>query len=544
MGPSPTSAPPGQTFERFGTKISYSGWTSAVTHSGHPFINAGRAASPTTSPSLSPTSTYANTSSSTSSSVLPGPTETDGIAYHQIYRQTQLAFSEVDQQTEYGNWYYLTANTNALSHQSGADVDVRGQFVSNGTLANTADTDYRAIDDDYPVFGFAIELGSVGSQSVSSLFGISLAQENAIQFEGSNGNETVPSLWTSYFANDLDAISFFYNDYSTESSMATDFDNMVSTDSAAAGGDNYTTITSLAARQAFGAVQLCGTVNTTYLFLKEISSDGNIQTVDVIFPFHPILIYTNPTLVKLVLEPLFIQQEAGYWPFAFAIHDLGASYPNATGHNDGNAEQQPLEECGNMIIMALAYAQRANDDAWLETHYAILRQWNEYLVEEALIPMNQISTDDFAGSLANQTNLALKGIIGIEAMAQIANRTGHAADGANYTDIAHSYITQWQTLGVAANATPPHTTLNYGKPCPLLPFPSPITYTNVPQVTHPPTASSTTSTQTPYSASRSSPKQSTTCNQPSTPPSPTNTASPSTHATRGRSPTGRSSAPP
>lgn len=61
---------------------------------------------------------------------------------------------------------------------------------------------------------------------------------------------------------------------------------------------------------------------------------------------------------------------------------------------------QPLEECGNMIIMTLAYAQRANDDAYLAQHYDILKQWNEYLVEEALIPANQISTDDFAGALA------------------------------------------------------------------------------------------------------------------------------------------------
>jgi hypothetical protein len=50
--------------------------------------------------------------------------------------------------------------------------------------------------------------------------------------------------------------------------------------------------------------------------------------------------------------------------------------------------------------MALAYAQRANDNAWLSSHYTLLKQWNEYLVEEALIPADQISTDDFAGSLA------------------------------------------------------------------------------------------------------------------------------------------------
>ncbi|KAF2152142.1 glutaminase GtaA [Myriangium duriaei CBS 260.36] len=386
-----------------------------------------------------------------------------GIAYHKVYRQTQLAFSEVNDQTEYGYWYYMTANTANLSHQSGSDVDVRGQFVNSGSLANTADTNYRAISDSYPVFGYALDLGSVGSTAVSSLFTINLNQQDAILFEGANGNQTQPSLWTNYFASDLDADTFFYNDYAQEKTLADTFDSKVQSDSTAAGGANYSLITTLAARQAFGSIQLTGTTNQTFVFMKEISSDGNVNTVDVIFPWHPIALYTNPTLLKLLLDPLFINQEAGNWPFAFSIHDIGSHYPNATGHNDGNAEQQPLEECGNMIIMALAYAQRTNDNAWLSTHYNLLNQWVGYLIQEALIPANQISTDDFAGALANQTNLALKGIIGIQAMAEIANRTSHAADGANYTSIAASYIAQWINLATTtSNTTLPHTTLNYG----------------------------------------------------------------------------------
>ena len=160
------------------------------------------------------------------------------------------------------------------------------------------------------------------------------------------------------------------------------------------------TIASLTARQAFGGTQLCGTTAAPYLFLKEISSDGNVQTVDVCFPFHPILIYTNPTLLRYLLDPLFINQEAGQYPNMYSMHDLGTRYPNATGHVAGNDEQQPLEECGNMLIMTLAYAQRANDTAYLSQHYAILDQWTQYLIEEALIPADQISTDDFAGALA------------------------------------------------------------------------------------------------------------------------------------------------
>jgi hypothetical protein len=36
------------------------------------------------------------------------------------------------------------------------------------------------------------------------------------------------------------------------------------------------------------------------------------------------------------------------------MHDLGSSFPNATGHPDGRDEYMPVEECGNMLIMGLA----------------------------------------------------------------------------------------------------------------------------------------------------------------------------------------------
>lgn len=64
--------------------------------------------------------------------------------------------------------------------------------------------------------------------------------------------------------------------------------------------------------------------------------------------------------------------------------------------------------------------------------------------------------------ISNQTNLALKGMIGIQAMAVIANETGNAADAANFSSIADDYITKWQELAINKDANPPHTTLSYG----------------------------------------------------------------------------------
>jgi hypothetical protein len=62
-----------------------------------------------------------------------------------------------------------------------------------------------------------------------------------------------------------------------------------------------------------------------------------------------------------------------------------------------------------------------------------LDQWTQYLIEDSLIPAFQLSTDDFAGQLTNQTNLAIKGIIGIRCMAEIEKLLGNNAKYANYS---------------------------------------------------------------------------------------------------------------
>jgi hypothetical protein len=357
--------------------------------------------------------------------------------------------------------YYATDGVDGLTSQSGSDVNVRGAFNKTGKLDNSRDSKFRAINDAWPVFGYAVDLGSVGSTATSNLFSVGLAQNDAIQFLGKDGVKTVPSLWVGEHNDELAALSFFHKDHEESSKLSAQLDEKIAKDSKAAGGDNYAVLTTLATRQAFGATQLVGTKDKHYLFLKEISSNGNTQTIDVIFPATPIFYYTNPELVKLMLDPHFENQENGKYPNKFAIHDLGTHYPNATGHQDGLDEHMPVEECGNNMIMMLAYAQFSGDTEYIKSHYKILKQWAEYLVEDSLLPAEQLSTDDFAGHLVNQTNLALKGIIGLEAMSQMSKILGETDDAANYTKIAHDYISQWQNLGVNKADDPKHATLNY-----------------------------------------------------------------------------------
>ncbi|KAI1194718.1 glutaminase GtaA [Nemania serpens] len=386
----------------------------------------------------------------------------DGVAYHEFHRESQTEITETRELPNWGTFYWSTADADNLAYQSGSDVTVRGAFKSGGLLAKSQDTSFRAVNDNWPVFAFSKDLGSVSKGSVDSLFTIGHTQDDAVQLLGKGKDlTTYQSLWKSYFSSDLDAVTFFYNDYKTAAGLATDLDDKVASDSLAAAGQDYLTITSLSVRQTFAALQFTGSDSDPLVFLKEISSNSDIQTVDVIFPAIPLLLYTNPNILNYLLKPLFLNQENGHYPNTNAIHDLG-TFPLAKGYPDGTDEPQPLEECGNMIIMVLAYYQRSKDTAYLNQHYEILTKWAGYLIDESLIPADQISTDDFAGSLANQTNLAIKGIIGLRAMADIANLTNHADDAANYLDTATSYIKQWQDLGINKAANPPHTTLSYG----------------------------------------------------------------------------------
>lgn len=93
-----------------------------------------------------------------------------------------------------------------MTYQSGRDVDVRQTFLSNGSLTGTQDTNYRAISDNWPVFAYANNLGTVGSSPVATLYTIVHSQERAIYFNGASGLVGVPSLWTSYWSNDLAAV--------------------------------------------------------------------------------------------------------------------------------------------------------------------------------------------------------------------------------------------------------------------------------------------------------------------------------------------------
>ncbi|KAH9844227.1 DUF1793-domain-containing protein [Rhodofomes roseus] len=394
-------------------------------------------------------------------------TTTGDTIFHQVQLEDQTEFGEINDHTQQGSAYYATLNTNGVTHQTGQDIVVRAQFINKGVLANSQDTSFRAVSDEWPVFALAHDLGTVSGTSATVVYAIGHVRDPAIQYIIADNQIQQRNLYFwSRFSSVTDVLSTFLGDYENALARANAFDAQISSDASSISSD-YAEWVALSVRQAFGAIEFTiskdssGNFNTSDIltFMKEISSDGNVNTVDVIYPSWPIFLYTNPAIGKYLLLPLFEYQATGQYPNGWSVHDMGAHYPNATGHNDGNDEPMPLEESGNMLIMTLSYVQAASDTSLITSYYKLLDQWTQYLIQEALIPANQISTDDFAGSLANQTNLAIKGIIGIRAMAELANLVGNSDESSNYTSIASSYVTQWQ--GFATSSDGKHLTLNY-----------------------------------------------------------------------------------
>ena len=155
-----------------------------------------------------------------------------------------------------------------------------------------------------PVFALSRDLGTVDNSWQSTLFTIGYTQEEAILFNGKEDEaKRVPSLWRQFF-NEDELVVFFYNDYGYASHSCNRLDMRIAEDSKNAAGLEYLTITSLAVRQTFGALAFTNTQQQPLVFLKEISSNSDIQTVDVIFPAFPIMLYLNPDLIKWTLDPL------------------------------------------------------------------------------------------------------------------------------------------------------------------------------------------------------------------------------------------------
>ena len=358
--------------------------------------------------------------------------------------QPVLEKSGDDLRIDWG-YLYVAANRAQAPQSVVADLGrVIGTFTGKGSLPGADTRMPRPARDHMPAMAVVFDLGEVSPEAVERHLILAYDQIYAIEYF----HNPLRPYWRLKRTGMSDLLDEAERDYESLVKRCETFDADLVNDLTRVGGEEYARLAALAYRQALAAqILAAGPEGEPFFLPKENFSNGCIGTVDVIYPASPILLLLNPKLLEGSLAPLFKYAESARWRFPFAPHDLG-TYPLANGQVYGggeksDADQMPVEESGNMLLMVAAIAKAEGDASFALEYWPLLTKWAEYLRDKGLDPANQLCTDDFAGHLAHNANLSLKAIEALEAYADLAGMLGKTQAHDLYHKTAQEFAQQW-----------------------------------------------------------------------------------------------------
>jgi hypothetical protein len=350
-----------------------------------------------------------------------------------------------DLRIDWGHLYLAVPSAATGSEVIAWNQAARKSFAEAGALPDTDDLQRpRAAKDQLPALAAVLDLGTVNAQTVSRHLMLAYDDLYSVEYF----NRRLRPYWRRSGAEAADLLKAAERDYVSLKDRCEKFDAELTSDLRAAGGEEYSRVAALAFRQTVAAHKLAADWDGTPLFFsKENFSNGSIDTVDVTYPSAPFFLLFNPQLLKAQLRPVLDYASSARWKFSFAPHDLG-TYPLANGQTYGGGErteenQMPVEESGNLLLLVAALAKAEGDAKFAEHYWPLLSKWAAYLREKGMDPENQLSTDDFAGHLAHNTNLSLKAVLALGAYAGLAETLGKKAEAADFRREAKSMAERW-----------------------------------------------------------------------------------------------------
>lgn len=362
--------------------------------------------------------------------------------------QKVLSRSGDNLRIEWGHLYLAAAEEPGSQQMVALPEESRTTFARTGHLPTSdAIIAHRPVTNGWPSLAIAMDFGQVGAKAVSRTFMIAYDDGYAIEYH----HRKLSAYWRRNGMDFGQLLKTAWRELPALSRRCQAFDRDLVADLTATGGEKYAALCSLAYRQAIGAHKLVADIDGTPLFFsKENFSNGCIATVDVTYPSAPLFLLLQPKLLEAMVRPILDYAAMPRWKFPFAPHDLG-QYPLANGQVYGGGElsernQMPVEECGNMLILvgALAHVQGNADIA--REHWATLSKWAGYLKDKGLDPEEQLCTDDFAGHLGHNTNLAIKAIVALVVYAKLAGMLGEKKVQSQYRRLAESMAKKWQKM--------------------------------------------------------------------------------------------------
>ena len=359
--------------------------------------------------------------------------------------QPVLEKSGDDLRIDWGYLYLVMPPGGTGSEVVAASRVARLEFAATGALPDTDDLRMpRAVREEMPVLASVQNVGAVGSTPVSRYLIVAYDDRFSVEYF----HRRLRPYWRRG-GNEADALfKSAVRDYSSLADRCKAFDTELMNDLKRVGGQKYAELAALVYRQTVAAHKLAADFDGTPVFFsKENFSNGSIDTVDVTYPSSPFFLLFNPRLLKAQLTPILDYARSGRWRFPYAPHDLG-TYPLANGQTYGGGEkseenQMPVEESGNMLLMVAALAKTEGNAEYALKYWPLLSRWAEYLRNKGLDPENQLSTDDFAGHLAHNTNLSLKAILALGSYAMLCDMAGKKSEAASYRKLAQGMVSQW-----------------------------------------------------------------------------------------------------
>jgi hypothetical protein len=350
---------------------------------------------------------------------------------------------------DWGYWFVQVAADPSVSTSMAYTELSRMSFITNSPLPPDDKNQPRPCDDMTPALAVAWDLGVV-SPGVTLSRSLTLAYDQvySINYFGT----LMAPQWRQEFGSAEKMLAEVNRD---ELMMTMDSeDDRITSQLYAEGGSNYTTISSLAWRQATGAtVAVYNQVtDETWMFMKEISSDGDVSTVDVVYPASPLFLWNyngSFSPIKLILLPILNyanNQTAKYglnvtYNLSWAPHHLGR-WP-VCDLPPYLQEQMPMEESGNMLIMLAYLVKRDGDLSFLEPYWNLLSIWGEYLAASLPDPQDQLCTDDFEGPSPHNSNLAVKGMVGLRAYAYLLEKNKEAKEAEELEKMDLNFTKIW-----------------------------------------------------------------------------------------------------
>ncbi len=210
------------------------------------------------------------------------------------------------------------------------------EFLKSGELPASDDMDMPQTPRDHAAqLAVVLPVDVTPGETVSRHVLLSYTEEYAIEYfqrrlrpYWQRNNETVEAM-----------LAEAEQEYAALEARGGKYDGELKRDLEQAGGPGYAQLALLAYRQALAAHGLVADLDgKPMLFAKENFSNGDIATVDVLYPSAPFFLFFNPALLEAQVRPVLEYASLPRWKFPFAPHDLGR-YPLANGQEYGGGER-------------------------------------------------------------------------------------------------------------------------------------------------------------------------------------------------------------